>query len=124
MKDEFIPYEEALALKELGFDEPCIFTWYEERFYNKYDFSTLHGYESESTFVNKKELLENEIFAPTYHQAFKWFRDKYKIVPVFSCPVDGVIRFFISNTEGNNYPTYEEAELACLKQLIKMIKKD
>jgi hypothetical protein len=24
MKKEFIPYEQALALKELGFDEPCL----------------------------------------------------------------------------------------------------
>jgi hypothetical protein len=23
MQDQFIPYEQALALKELGFDEPC-----------------------------------------------------------------------------------------------------
>ncbi len=27
MNKEFIPYEQALALKELGFDEPC-FAWY------------------------------------------------------------------------------------------------
>ena len=24
MEKDFIPYEEALALKELGFDEPCL----------------------------------------------------------------------------------------------------
>ena len=24
MEKEFIPYEQALALKELGFDEPCL----------------------------------------------------------------------------------------------------
>jgi hypothetical protein len=24
MNKEFIPYEQALALKELGFDEPCL----------------------------------------------------------------------------------------------------
>jgi hypothetical protein len=24
MENEFIPYEQALALKELGFDEPCL----------------------------------------------------------------------------------------------------
>jgi hypothetical protein len=27
IEQEFIPYEQALALKELGFDEPCLF-WY------------------------------------------------------------------------------------------------
>ena len=30
---EFIPYTEALSLKELGFDESC-FRWYDERFGN------------------------------------------------------------------------------------------
>ena len=27
MKKEFIPYEQALKLKELGFDEPCFGYW-------------------------------------------------------------------------------------------------
>jgi hypothetical protein len=27
MKKEFISYEQALALKELGFDEPCFGYW-------------------------------------------------------------------------------------------------
>ena len=27
MKKEFIPYEQALALKELGFDQPCFATY-------------------------------------------------------------------------------------------------
>ena len=27
MKKEFISYEEALALKELGFNEPCLFAY-------------------------------------------------------------------------------------------------
>jgi hypothetical protein len=30
MKNEFIPYEHALELKELGFDEPCLAYWYNE----------------------------------------------------------------------------------------------
>jgi hypothetical protein len=29
MEKEFIPYEQALALKELGFDEKCFATWIE-----------------------------------------------------------------------------------------------
>ena len=27
MEKEFIPYKQALALKELGFDEPCLFLY-------------------------------------------------------------------------------------------------
>ena len=34
MKTEFIPYEQALELKELGFDEPC-FGRYDGRDENK-----------------------------------------------------------------------------------------
>jgi hypothetical protein len=30
MNKEFVPYEESLALKELGFDEPCLAHWYNE----------------------------------------------------------------------------------------------
>jgi len=28
MKNEFVPQEQALALKELGFDEPCFGWWF------------------------------------------------------------------------------------------------
>ena len=27
MKEQFIPYEQALELKELGFNEPCFAIW-------------------------------------------------------------------------------------------------
>ena len=36
MNKEFIPYEEALALKELGFDEECIFGFIGESFGLRY----------------------------------------------------------------------------------------
>ena len=28
MKNEFIPFQQALELKELGFDEECLFAYY------------------------------------------------------------------------------------------------
>ena len=31
MKKEFIPYELAVALKELSFDEPCLINYYIEK---------------------------------------------------------------------------------------------
>lgn len=38
MEKEFVPYEQALALKELGFDEPCL-AWHNSKrlFINNYD---------------------------------------------------------------------------------------
>ena len=35
MNKEFIPYEQALALKELGFDEPCFGHYLMKKFYQK-----------------------------------------------------------------------------------------
>ena len=113
MKD-FVPYQEALELKQLGFDEPC-FGWFA----------------SDRTLV--KEVTEKSDFtlAPTYSQAFRWFREKHNINTVISWR-DDLLNFDISLTEmkkhgyfyyKDNFTTYEEAELECLKKLIELIKK-
>ncbi len=84
MNREFVPYEQALALKELGFDEPCFakytvileddinwFTIPEQGITDKTSFGSSKNYNSKSF----KE--EGTISAPTFSQAFRWFRDKY-----------------------------------------------
>jgi hypothetical protein len=112
MKD-FVLYPEAIELKQLGFDEPC-FGWFA----------------SDRTLV--KEVTEKTDFtlAPTYSQAFRWFREKYNINTVISWR-DDLLNFDISLTEmkkhgyfyyKDNFTTYEEAELACLQHLIKIVK--
>ena len=113
MKD-FTLYSEALELKQLGFDEPC-FGWFA----------------SDRTLV--KEVTEKTDFtlAPIYSQAFRWFREKYNINTVISWR-DDLLNYDISLTEmkkhgyfyyKDNFTTYEEAELASLQQLIKIVKK-
>jgi hypothetical protein len=67
MKTEFIPYEQALELKELGFDEPC-FGW----FTNSY-------LRIGSVVENKHVQGEDETLAPLYQQVFRWFREKYDL---------------------------------------------
>jgi hypothetical protein len=124
MNKEFIPYQEALALKELGFDEPC-FAWYD----GKYTSSINQDY-----CKNSKEWLTTiHCAAPLYQQAFRWFREKYKlfqyIEPSFDCIKLGYQnyswliklreRVFIKD---GTFKTYEEAELACLKKLIEIVK--
>ena len=112
MKD-FVQYQEALAIKELGFDEPC-FGWFA----------------SDRTLV--KEVTEKTDFtlAPTFSQAFRFFREKYNINTVISWR-DDLLNYDISLTEmkkhgyfyyKDNFTTYEEAELACLKKLIDLTK--
>lgn len=68
LEKEFIPYEQALALKELGFDEPCFGYFYtEDKFFE--------------TKIKNSELDEEcSIAVPLYQQVFRWFREKYHII--------------------------------------------
>jgi len=111
MNKEFIPYEQALELKELGFDEPC---------YYDYNFG--------GEITNKWAI--GLVPAPLYHQAFRWFREKYELHYIIQ-GIGGGLNYDFSINKGRvvstalnytPYPTYEEAELACLKKLIEIVK--
>jgi hypothetical protein len=109
MKNEFIPYEQALELKELGFDEPCF------------------GYRAEGADVMIKHIPHCVISAPTFSQAFRWFREEYALDSyIRSNLVYDVPKTYQYNINDNIddvwYNTYEEAELACLKKLIEIAK--
>ena len=128
MNNEFIPYEEALELKELGFDERC-FSFYD---------SEGELYESEGYYIQGHNVLGEEVIAPTPRQAFKWFREKYSLFttinvdktmePKFCYSIDELQMFDFfgewKNIVFNSdlYYTYEEAELDCLKKLIEIAK--
>ena len=123
MIKEFIPYEQDLALKELGFDEPCLIKDTEQ---------------GEDCAI----YYEHENGRPTFSQAFRWFRDKHNLVVVIqtvmkdswlltiesidSTTASGVYngkRWELDNDENYVDPKfYEEAELLCLKKLIEIVK--
>ena len=113
MKKEFIPYEIALALKELGFNEPCL------AYYDYYTKGVpLNIYESDDGCGQP---------APLYQQAFRWFREKHGFYNQIHKRYgwEGIIRNSVNGTLEWNDGTYnspEEAELACLKKLIEIVK--
>ena len=77
MNKEFIPYEQALELKELGFDEPCL-AFYDGKETNQvYYNSVRNGSGDYEPFKNNERL--KWFGAPLYQQAFRWFREKYQI---------------------------------------------
>jgi hypothetical protein len=119
MNREFIPYELALELKQLGFKERCFGHYWENLFYFK---TTFHH---PSTMPNSPESC----LAPTYSQAFRWFRDKYDLYcyvePYKDNQFDYVVvsdLFGQEDCDGELLNTYEEAELACLRKLIEIAK--
>lgn len=126
----FVPYEQALALKELGFDESCLVY---------YDNSRLFLIDRNSKIIPKNSIYSNNelyrgiISVPTFSQAFKFFRDKYKmdsvILRTFCMTNSYHYRIVINNSEDNvidafvkSDRTYEEAELECLNKLIEIVK--
>jgi hypothetical protein len=131
MENEFITYEQALALKELGFDEPCI-GWYNPQVnYKKVTTDRYWAFHLTGEWENFKS-------APLYQQAFRWFREKYKLQQIiWSGKINTVFygydilnideqEFIINNSENGggdcDYGTYEEAEQSCLDKLIEIVK--
>ena len=121
MKNEFIPYEQALALKELGFDEPCL------GFYNHQGQLILMTQEDENSiqvYKNSYVKLGKQYAVPLHQQAFRWFREKYGlclvIKPIDDKKLDLGYNLLKNGLIMNARLTYEEVELACLKKLIEL----
>jgi hypothetical protein len=108
MKNQFIPYEQALALKLLDFDEPCFAYWgggnepmimpqrgtFYVSQYDTYRNTYLSYDKGKSGIPNEKDfkqdLIDNpdkytrhmwglQVSAPTWQQAFDWFREKHNL---------------------------------------------
>ena len=125
MEKEFIPYEQALALKELGFNEPCFGYWRNEpQFKNPL---TMCKYTTVDNSNDNDNFPNFHCLAPTFLQAFRWFRDNGNVSEIFSQLLPSnkyKWGFKIQRVEGitDGFFTYEEAELECLKKLIEIVK--
>ena len=115
MEKEFVNYNQALKLKEFGFDEPCF------GFYHGDDF----GYKM------PHERTPGTLNAPTRSQAFRWFREKHNIHSWVKPLIDEVGFVYeyqarIHEEECSveiigDFYKIEEAERACLDKLIEIV---
>lgn len=120
MNKEFIPYEQALTLKELNFNEQP-FAIYDLE-------SGLKIYRDDRILINNAVGFT---FAPLYQQTFRWFREKHKLSGI---PTDNSYEIWSIFKNKNliidreciieEYPlkSYKDSELACLKKLIEIVK--
>lgn len=124
MIKEFVNYEMALALKELGFDEPC-FTYY----YNitgKLRTNLSIDINNDMNYMLNKKL--GITLAPTFSQAFRFFREKYRLEgAIYRLNFKWASQVF--NIEISAYcfkhelfEKYEEAEINSLQKMIEIIK--
>lgn len=151
MEKEFIPYKQALALKELGFDKLCMYAYCEKGGWNKYkcikepiaiilrcNGNPFGAYDNGRNWNKQYDVNKNKIqcSAPTFSQAFKWLREKYNIDSMIQPTYTTKYQFRMFHVEikakvqiygeymGKEFKSYEEAELECLKKLIEMVKKN
>jgi len=128
MNKEFVPYDIALAMKELGFDNvDCIAVYYgsftkEER---DNEFGDSDGFilNSRSTQYYAQKGFKKGILAPLYQQAFRWFRKEYnEHKDIIRC--GGRNNWKIGWYSKENFNTYQEAQDTCLRKLIEIVKEN
>lgn len=123
---EYVKYDEAKALKELGFEDPCLFAF--DRIQMRC--SNLLTDEQKFNGVNYNSS-GNYTSQPSYSQAFRFFRQKHDIdIHIYEYFGEQGFDFdtYSDSPEGETdrgnmpYDSYEEAELACLRALINDVK--
>ncbi len=143
MKKEFVPYDLALELRKLGFDEPCFAYYSSDGDYilgiDEVRFDTISTYDQNSNLGEDS----NACTTPLYQQAFRWLREKYDIHYSIDRECSqhdykwgynwslynytGIFDEYLTSHPDAPagewvYETHEEAELACLRKLIEIVK--
>lgn len=137
MENEFVPYNLSLRLKEIGFDKPC-FGWYEKNsnFYYCYQKDLIPPKPS-------KKLIKGCCLAPTFSQAFRWFRNMYDLdgeatrynisrseAKILNIDIKQTKHVYVPIINGVDLPeleymTYfllkEKTQLVCLEKLIEIV---
>jgi len=136
LEKEFVPHEQALELKELGFNEPCLAFYYNNPTNQLSE--PLSTWAIVEDYKNVFQISHVKCTAPTFSQAFRWFREKYGYVgyvktsfiiiknearheafDAYEFIVEHHTEFFVVGTK---FKSYEEAETACLNKLIEIVK--
>ena len=117
----FVPYKIALELKDLGFNEECF------AIYGKSEGHLFKIHTDKFDTVDELHFIK----APTFSQAFRFFREKYQLSSEISIfkniwnfdieDISNSIQLYTSDIMC--YNSYEEAELECLVKLIDIVKK-
>ena len=111
IEKEFVPYELAIKLKELGFNEPCLKSYGSDGLLNMFDH-------------------EMYLSAPLFQQSFRWFREKYDWTIEVNQVTKNNWSYTLKNFSkermyyGGSYETFEVAEIACLEKLIEFIERE
>ena len=149
MEKEFIPYELALRMKELGFDEVClayydgwngeshlIITNESGSFLSRL-FRLFRKEECDTYNQSYVEYLIGICTAPTFSQTFRWFRERdfHTTIESYHClgndkpfglgidqKVNGKWDYVDYSGDGN-FDTYEEAQIKSIESILQIMEK-
>jgi hypothetical protein len=126
MKNLFVSYEQAIQLKELGFNEPCLrvgnpnghILW---KFMDVLD---VEGVDIGD--IMKEKFDDKFVEIPLKQQVLRWFRKKGFIISLDSYSITEH-EFYIKWSDNksilsNLYEKYEDMEDTCIDKLIEIVK--
>lgn len=129
MKDQFIPYELALELKKLGFDEGCLTYYFIDGKMSNY-FKIVH----KNSRIIQTQPYKFDCTAPLWQQAFDWFREKYGLHVLLSAyynecfypkieEINEPLKYFKDDLRIAGGFDYNNGRKVCLEKLIEIVKK-
>jgi hypothetical protein len=126
LEKEFVPYELALRMKQLEFDEPC-FSYYMNGILQPSLNVKDYSYFKEMIEINSNIKNFENVLAPLFQQAFRWFRQEYGLHHVihqlnFKKGTDEEYLAEVDKEDGFSYfRTYEECDYYCLEKLLEIV---
>jgi len=127
MEDLFVTYEQALSLRELGFDEPCLRVGNPNghTLWKFMDVLDMEGVDIGD--IIKEKFGDRFVELPLKVQVFKWFREKGFVICLDSYSVTEH-EFYIKWSDDKSilsdiYEKYELMEDALIDKLIELVKK-
>ena len=134
MKEQFVTYEIALALKELGFDEECLVYFNNDK-YRDLICTCENGMDGDFTVHH----YSGDVNAPLWQQVIDWFDNKNIIIGIdinpgtlfyrvhlykryYHNPDRLVIRKYFLSGEFNNFISKEEARKQAILKAIELCK--
>ena len=126
MEKEFVSYEIALRMKQLGFNEPCMAVYFGNGLNELFTFNPSIAKE-----INERMVELGHISCPTFSQAFRWLRENYELWfrpdyydEMKEYNFQGSIHElgkYSAVADIGNHKSAEEAELACLEKLLEIV---
>ena len=131
IREQFCSYEIAKELKELGFNEECIFV------YNSFKAlkHVIAGTNSDIDDYISINKYDDRLLAPLYQQIFDWFRNKKVLIEITTVDSwdswqttiymeDCMAPFFVAySNNGYEFETYELAREFAILKAIELIKR-